>query len=183
MQKLIRDDHTPYFVPDYIANSIADIDFKVLKSSGIKYLAFDADSTLVEYRGKIIADETVAYLLENKKLFDGLCIATNRVVKDLEPMAKSIGADLIQATGWVRKPKQKFFQRIMDHYDAQPHEIAMIGDKLVADMHGAKRAGLVTVWVERMGVGDSIWDRFLGVRRFEKRMMRKYMKVVDVSQD
>lgn len=180
MQKLLREKLTPYFVPDYIATSVTDIDFKALKKAGVRFLAFDADSTLVEYRGKVIADTTMNYLEEQKPLFDGICIASNRVLKDLEPIAQSIGADLIQAKGLIRKPQKKFYDRVIAHYQARPEEIAMIGDKLVADMYGAKLSGLVTVWVERFGERDSIWDRVLRVRGFEHRMMKKYLKSTDV---
>lgn len=180
MRKIKREKYTPYFVPDYIATSVTDIDFEALKKAGVKYLAFDADSTLMEYRGKVIADTTINYLEEQKPLFDGICIATNRVLKDLDPVADSIGADLIQAKRLARKPKKKFFKRVLEQYKALPEEIAMIGDKLVADMYGAKRMGFVTVWVARMGERDSVWDRALHVRDFEQRMMDKYLRTADV---
>jgi HAD superfamily phosphatase (TIGR01668 family) len=181
MRRLFREENTPYFVPDYVATSLTDVNFAELKKQGVRFLAFDADSTLLEYRGKQLSPEIIRFLAEQKRSFKGLCIASNRVTHDLEPIAASIGADLIQATYWARKPKRQFFRRVIEHFQARPHEIAMIGDKLVADMYGAKRMGLTTVWVERMGLRDSVWDRVLRVRRFEKRMMERYLRSKDVG--
>jgi uncharacterized protein len=180
MKKLIREEHMPYFVPDYVADSLHDINFAELKKVGVRFVAFDADSTLLEYRGKKVSDETIAFLEQQRKFFEKVCIASNRVIHDLEPVAESIGAGLVQAERLQRKPKRQFYQRVINHFGAKPEEIVMIGDKLVADMYGAKRIGMVTVWVERMGERDSIWDRLLKVRSVEKRMMEKYLRTIDV---
>jgi len=180
MKKLTRELHTPYFVPDYVADSLHDIHFQELQKAGVRFVAFDADSTLLEYRGKKVSDETIAFLNAQRKFFERVCIASNRIIHDLEPIAESIGADLIQATGLNRKPQKRFYQQVIEHFGASPDEIVMIGDKLVADMYGAKRMGLTTVWVQRMGERDSIWDRWLKVRTWEKRMMEKYLRATDV---
>jgi uncharacterized protein len=180
MQRLVREQLTPFFVPDYVASSLQDINFEELKKAGVRFIAFDADSTLLEYRGKAVSAETIDLLKREKKHFDGVCIASNRIIHDLEPIAESIGAGLVQAKRLTRKPKKQFFQRVIKHFGAKPAEIAMIGDKLVADMYGAKRSGFVTVWVQRMGEKDSILDRVLKVRGFERRMMEKYLRTEDV---
>jgi HAD superfamily phosphatase (TIGR01668 family) len=175
MRKLHREATTPRFVPDYVAASLRDIDFKVLKERGVRFIAFDADSTLVHYRGKALPEETKQFLRRQRKLFERWCIASNRITNDLLPLAEAMDAQVIRATLFVRKPQRRFFDRVIRHFDAKPHEIAMVGDKLVADMFGAKRAGLMTVWVERIG-RDSPWDHYLfHTRRWEKKLMRRYM--------
>jgi len=42
-------------------------------------------------------------------------------------------------------------------------------------MYGARRAGMTTVWVEKIGK-DNPWDQLLQVRRWEKRLMKAYLK-------
>lgn len=175
MQRLKRNKTTPRFVPDFIAPSLEEVDFKVLRDKGVRYIAFDADATIVPYRGKALTETTKNYLQQNRKLFEGWCIASNRITRDLLPLAVSMDAELIQATLFTRKPSKRFFRRVINHFGCKPHEIAMIGDKLIADMYGGKRSGMVTVWVERMG-RDSAHDTLLQVRRFEKRLMKRYMK-------
>lgn len=173
MRKLHREKNTPRYVPDYMAASVTEIDFKELKKIGVKYVAFDADSTLVHYRGKVLSDKSRKHLQKQRKLFKDWCIASNRITNDLLPLAKSIDANVIRATLTNRKPQRRYFDQVLEYFDAKPKEVAMIGDKLIADMFGAKRAGFVTVWVERIGK-DGLHDRMLKVRKFEYRMMKRY---------
>jgi len=175
MRALKRDSKTPKFVPDYMATSLLSVDFKELKKRGVRFIAFDADSTLVDFRGKALLPETKLFLQEQRKLFESWCIASNRITNDLLPLAESMDAQIVQATIFVRKPQRKFFDWVIRHFGAQPQEIAMIGDKLLADMYGAKKSGLITVWVEKIGQ-DSPWDRLIRLRSLERRLLKKFLK-------
>lgn len=175
MRLLKRSASTPSFVPDYMAESVQDVDFKKLKSAGVKFIAFDADSTLVNFRGKALSDETKLFLQKQRKLFDGWCIASNRLTNDLLPIAKSMDAQVVRATLLNRKPQLRYFRQVISHFGAKPYEVAMVGDKLIADMFGANKAGMVTVWVERIGK-DNIWDRLIQLRHIEKRLVKRFVK-------
>lgn len=174
MLVLKRTVNTPNYVPDYMATSIETIDFELLKSQGIKYIAFDADSTLVPYRGVTLSKETEKLLREKKKLFKGWCIASNRVTNDLDVIADALDIPVIRGGWYVRKPKKQFFMSVLKLMGAKPSNTAMVGDKLIADVWGAKRSGLTAVWVEHLGK-DGLIDRFLQLRRFEKLILRRYL--------
>lgn len=176
MNELTRKNDTPRFVPDYLAASLLDVDFELLKKRGVKYVAFDADSTLVPSRGKLLDPKTEDFLKKQRPHFKDWCIASNRITNDLLPLAKAMDAQVIQATITIRKPQRRFYAWVLNHFKpAKPSEIAMIGDKLIADMFGAKRAGMTTVWVEKIGK-DNPWDQVLLVRRWEKQLMRAHLK-------
>lgn len=175
MRALKRTAKTSPFVPDFMAHSLLDVDFQVLRDRGVKFVAFDADSTLVKFWGRHIDPKTKRYLMEQRQLFKGWCIASNRLTNDLIPLGQSIDAPVIRADLIVRKPHRRFFAQVIRHFNCRPDEIAMIGDKLVADVWGGKRSGLVTVWVERLG-HDSPWDWLLRTRFFEQRILRRYLK-------
>lgn len=168
-----REAKTPRFVPDYMAKSIEDIDFKLLAKNGVRYVAFDADSTLVPYRGIEISQSTIKFLKKQRPLFKNWCVASNRLTNDLDPLAKTIDASVIRAQGLFRKPQIRFFQHVLQHLGAKPHEVVMIGDKLRADIFGAKRAGLTTVWVEHLGA-DSLFDQLIHLRKIERRLLKKH---------
>lgn len=174
MKKLEREIDTPRFVPDYTAKSLHDVDFDELRERGVKFIAFDADATLVHPRGKVLSAETKLFLQQNRNKFKEWCIASNRITNDLLPLAESMDAQVIRATLFTRKPSSRFFSWVVRHFGAKPQEIAMIGDKLIADMYGGKKAGMVTVWVERIG-RDNPHDTLLRVRQFERRLMRRYL--------
>jgi len=173
MRALKRQPNTPNFIPDYTARSLQDIDFNLLKKHGVRYIAFDADSTLVRYKGKSLPEETKRFLILKRRLFKNWCIASNRITNDLLPLGEEIDAAVIRATLFARKPQKRFFKRVLTLFKAKPEQVAMIGDKLIADMYGAKRVGMVTVWVEKIGP-DSLHDRLLHVRSLEKWLIKRY---------
>lgn len=176
MKELKRKQNTPRFVPDFMASSLMDIDFATLKKIGVKYIAFDADSTLVPSMGKLLDAKTEAFLKQQRPLFKNWCIASNRITNDLLPLAKAMDAQVVQATIFIRKPQRRFYAWVLNHFmPKNASEVAMIGDKLIADMFGAKRAGMTTVWVEKIG-RDNPWDQVLLVRRWEKQLMKAYLK-------
>lgn len=172
MKKLERKSNTPLFVPNYMAKSVMHIDFNKLAKSGITHVAFDADSTLVNYRGRILDKQSDAFLKENRKLFKGWCIASNRLDRSTFEIAAAMSAGIVRARILSRKPNRHYYQRLIDHFGVEPSAIAMVGDKLIADVWGANRMGLKTVWVERLG-DDSWLDRMLGTRRKEAKLMKK----------
>lgn len=173
MRRLKKEAGAPRFVPDYMATSLLDVDFRLLEQSGVRYIAFDADSTLVNFRGRELSPQTKLFLQKQRKLFDKWCIASNRITNDLLPLAESMDAQVVRATLLTRKPSRRFFDRVLLLLGGKPRQIAMIGDKLVADIWGAKRAGMVTIWVEKIG-NDNPLDWLFRVRQIEKWLMRAY---------
>lgn len=173
MQRLKRELRTPYFVPDYVAKSIEDVDFRLLSRKGVKFVAFDADSTLVHFRGTELAPGAKLFLQKQRRLFESWCIASNRITNDLLPLADSMDAQVVRATILTRKPSRRFFDRVLTLFGGKPYRVAMIGDKLIADIWGAKRAGMITVWVEKIGP-DNPLDTLFRVRQLEKKLMSAY---------
>jgi HAD superfamily phosphatase (TIGR01668 family) len=158
-----------------MATSLNDVDFGLLKKIGIKYIAFDADSTLVPARGTVLNKDTQKFLAAQRKGFKAWCIASNRPFHDLDGLAGSIDAGIVYAHWFVRKPRKVFFDEVLELFKDSPDKIAMVGDKLIADMFGAKKAGMTTVWVDKIG-NDNPWDQLLFVRRWENRLMKAYLK-------
>jgi putative hydrolase of the HAD superfamily len=48
-----------------------------------------------------------------------------------------------------RKPDERIFQLALDHFSLPPHQVAMIGDTLEADIQGANQAGIYSIWITR----------------------------------
>lgn len=169
----------PDYVPDYYADSVAEIDFKLLKKQGITCIAFDADSTLVPFtllpfKKKTIETRALGKLLAARKLFSCWIIASNRPTNDLQELAKTIDAEVVRASLILRKPRKAYFEKVIDQAQTPPEQIAMVGDKLMADVFGAKRMGMTTVWVKNIG-RDNPLDRLLQVRKYEKKLIKQFM--------
>lgn len=57
------------------------------------------------------------------------------------------------------KPDPRFFATALEQADVPPHAAVMIGDNPVADVAGARHAGLRAIWLNR---GSTAWPRDAG---------------------
>ena len=68
--------------------------------------------------------------------------------------------------GHAGKPSPRGFCRAMARCGAAPEETAMLGDKLLTDMLGANRAGVLPLMVEPLGGPRGAWNKVLhGLQR------------------
>jgi len=56
---------------------------------------------------------------------------------------------LSSAACGIRKPNPRIFELALQRWGFGPHQVAMVGDTLGADILGARNAGLYSVWVAR----------------------------------
>jgi HAD superfamily hydrolase (TIGR01662 family) len=49
----------------------------------------------------------------------------------------------------IRKPDKRIFQLAMDPFGVSPEQTAMVGDSLEADILGANRLGMYSIWITR----------------------------------
>jgi HAD superfamily phosphatase (TIGR01668 family) len=172
------------YVPDFLADSIRDIDFPLLKSEGIRAVAMDIDSTLAVHGAMELDEDTVKFLkeLRENNVIEKICIATNRGGRTITMKAANINADfIVHAEGFSRKPSHSYYDRVIKALGYKPQEIVMIGDKIVQDVFGAKRAGLKSILVEPLGP-PSWFDRLLLLRWRQKRI-RKHWTFEEQKQD
>jgi 2-haloalkanoic acid dehalogenase type II len=57
------------------------------------------------------------------------------------------------------KPDPKVFRHVLAHAQREPHQVVHIGDDPVADVQGARNAGMHSLWMNRDGAR---WDHALG---------------------
>jgi HAD superfamily phosphatase (TIGR01668 family) len=159
-------------VPDYQVGAIREIDFGGLRQRGVRYLVMDVDHTLVPLHGLDIDAVTVKILneLRERGVVDGLYLASNSS-RDLSAIAGAIGAQVITPRGFIRKPRRAYFRRVLQTIGCRSEEAVMVGDKLLFDVWGGNRAGLVTVLVSPIGP-DQWFDRIIRRRFWEQRVLR-----------
>ncbi len=176
IKKLISD---PLYVPDFFARGVYDIDFAELKRSGVKVIAFDADNTLISFsispfHPKHIDDLLLKKMQKKRNLFQKWIIASNRPSNDLQQLAASVNAQVVRASLLLRKPRKAYFRQVIIRAGVPANQIAMVGDKLIADMYGANRVGMQTVLVRPVGSDNPI-DRLIQTRRVERWLLRKFI--------
>jgi HAD superfamily hydrolase (TIGR01549 family) len=75
--------------------------------------------------------------------------------RDVFALAKKFGIEeyfdfiLTSAACSYRKPHPRIFELALAHWGYLPDEIAMVGDRLDADIGGARPLGIYTIWIKR----------------------------------
>ena len=139
-----------YFKPDCYKKNIFEVDYKKLKSIGIKCLVFDLDNTLGLVSNKNCPDEAVKLIKKLKKDFI-VEICSNNTTGRLKPYLDELEID---GVSWSFKPSIKGVYKIRKKYNLNKKEMCIIGDQIVTDIFTGKRYGIYTVLVDPLGVKD-----------------------------
>ncbi len=143
--------------PDFLAD-LMHLPVKKLQSRGVKVLAFDLDHTLAPGRTRQINPEYVEYLAALRRAGFKLVLASN-TLHDISSLAVSLDATIVPATLFSRKPLKRYFNRLIKTTGCHPNEVAMIGDRIINDIVGANRSGLITIKIDPIGRPKSLSQR------------------------
>jgi HAD superfamily phosphatase (TIGR01668 family) len=146
------------FLPDYIVNSVTDVDFEYLSRQGIKACLFDLDHTILHHGTTIIQPKILEHIHESgMKVY----IATNRVYSEvLDEIAVQLKADgVVHAMrGDFAKPSRAYYAHAIQKTGCKPEQIIMIGDRILQDIWGSRRSGLRAILLSKFGP-IKWWDR------------------------
>lgn len=165
------------YLPDFTAESVADIDFALLQKLGIKHLLFDLDQTLRRPYTRHLETTVISLLKEVRSLhrFLTLNLVSNNQRK-LHRFSTPIDANVYQpyrrGLKIIRKPNPEFFNYVLESIGTKPEETVMIGDRLHADVLGGNRMGMYTIFVAKRGPIDYWFDWLLLTRLRDKRRLR-----------
>ena len=140
-------------VPDYLFDSIYDIDISRLRARGITLLLADLDNTLVTYKEKIPTDRIRAWKEELKEAGITLFLLSNsRKPGRAQRFAQALG---IPYEGHAGKPKSGGFHRAMARLGAKPEQTAIVGDQIFTDIWGGNNAKVMTILVRPIQFGTA----------------------------
>jgi hypothetical protein len=159
------------FIPDIYQKSIYSINYKKIKSRGIKCLIFDVDNTL-EPISVIKPSRKVKDLVERlKDMGFTVLLMSNASKKRLAPFKEILEIDCAASS---RKPLLRKFHKILHDYKFKIDEVAIIGDQMFTDVFGGNRMGITTVLVNPISSKDRFFTRI--TRSFEVSIIRKAMR-------
>lgn len=145
------------FCPTEALGSITEIDLDQLAAEGRKLIIIDVDNTLMEWKSEEVPPENRAWVERGKSLGLNICIISNtRRHERLDRIAKSLGIE------WMKgkfKPNPQAYLAALDRFKVLPEEAIMVGDQLLTDIFGASRAGIDSIWVQKISSSE-----FLGTR-------------------
>lgn len=159
------------FIPDIYQKSIYTIDYKQLKKTGIKCLLFDLNDTIAP-ENMSVPDKKLKDLfayLEGLKF--KLIILSNASKSRVEPFKEKLNVDSAFQSG---KPSLQKYEKILDLYRFNVHEIACIGDQLFSDIYCANKMGFRSILVNTISnKKPSFLERFLFQQLRKKGILEK----------
>jgi len=144
------------FLPDMYYENIYKINYKKLKTLGIKCLIFDLDNTLVPIKVKVPdkrLEELFSYL---DTLGFKLIIMSNSPKKRVKPFKEKLNIDCSFTS---LKPLKYKYKKIMKMYNLDEANVACIGDQILTDIWGANRMGFTAIFVDKLKREDFIWTK------------------------
>jgi len=146
-------------IPDRVFDRYTQITPALLRSWNIRLLLCDLDYTLAP-RAVSHPDETLHRWLEecSQAGITVMILSNNRSTRRVETFCKDLG---IHYVGHAGKPSVRGYREAMKRTDIPAEQTAMLGDKLLTDILGAKRSGILALMVEPLGGPVGAWNNVL----------------------
>ena len=147
-------------IPDQVFDRYTRITPQFLRERGVRLLLCDLDYTLAP-RSVSRPDGELRRWLEECRAA-GVTVAilsNNRSTRRVEAFCGELGISYVG-------PAVRGYRQAMDRAGIGPAHTAMLGDKLLTDVLGAKRSGVLALMVEPLGGPVGAWNRVLhGLQR------------------
>ena len=167
-------------IPQLLLDNYTQVTPELLRECGVSLLLCDLDYTLAP-RSVPEPDEALHRWLEEMRTagITVMILSNNRSSRRVETFCASLG---IRYVGHAGKPSPRGYREAMEQAGASPEQTAMLGDKLLTDILGANRSGVLAVMVEPLGGPVGVWNHFLHLlqRPFKwitKRRMTKHESI------
>ncbi len=146
-------------IPHRVYSKYSDITADMLRSRGIKLLLCDLDYTLAP-RSVSVPDEPLQRWLKEMDAagITVMILSNNRSGKRVNTFCAPLG---IPYVGHAGKPSRRGYREAMDKAGVTAAETAMLGDKLLTDVLGARRSGVLALMVEPLGGPVGTWNHVL----------------------
>ena len=163
-------------IPDRVFDRYSDITTQLLLDHGIKLLLCDLDYTLAP-RAVAVPNDALHRWLDKMRAagITVMILSNNRSGERVDTFCRDLG---IPYVGHAGKPGRRGYREAMAKAGVTEAQTAMLGDKLLTDVLGAKRSGVLALMVEPLGGPVGAWNhvlhllqrpfKFISKRRFNK---------------
>ncbi len=161
-------------IPDFHVENVYALDAKSLYDRGFRVLLVDIDNTLMSYEEKDPTDRVRGFVSAMHKEGLEIVLISNNRKKRIKPYADALGVPCIFG---AKKPLKRGFLSALKKLDtAQKKEaVLVVGDQLLTDVYGAKRAGLSVALVRPIRKETEKWFTRLN-RIVERKILKKIAK-------
>ncbi|MFA4967815.1 MAG: YqeG family HAD IIIA-type phosphatase [Candidatus Margulisiibacteriota bacterium] len=157
------------FRPKEYLDSIYNIDFKKLRSMGIKAIIMDMDETLLPREMLDITPVLFGFIEDLRDKGFTICLVSNSIYPErVDYVSKTLKLPSLTTAA---KPLPFAFERALKIAGAKKDEAVVIGDQLFMDILGGNWAGIYTILVKPMS-RETYWLR-QWMRKAEKYVLQK----------
>ena len=157
------------FKPDEIYSDLQEIDFANYARQGFQLVMLDIDNTLAQH-GSSHADEFAREVIRRIQTAGLICwIISNGKKHRIGLYAASIELPFIAMSN---KPSRRAFKHVCHVTGVEAKRAIMIGDQLLTDIYGARRAGCYAVLVHPRSEHEA-WNVRIK-RGIEKPLLRRF---------
>ncbi len=140
-----------FLEPNYILDSIYDIDIIELKDLNIHALFFDLDSTIMKSKSGKFAFRTLQFINDLRTNFKVAIITNNKKRSYIKKVCSQTD---IPVYSDAKKPDTKVLLKACKDLNVYPEDVAMIGDRPLSDILGGKKAGMMTILVDSISKNE-----------------------------
>lgn len=146
-------------IPDRVYDRYTQITPELLTGWGVRLLLCDLDYTLAP-RSVARPDEGLHRWLARCRAagITVMILSNNRSPVRVETFCRDLG---IRYVGHAGKPSRRGYREAMALAGVGAEHTAMLGDKLLTDVLGAKRSGVLALMVEPLGGPVGAWNHVL----------------------
>ena len=146
-------------IPDLVLEDYSAVTPELLRERGVRLLLCDLDYTLAP-RSVPEPDEALKAWIEGLRRcgVTVMILSNNRSSKRVERFCGGLG---IRYVGHAGKPSRRGYREAMALAGVSPAQTAMLGDKLLTDVLGARRSGIWALMVEPIGGPVGAWNHVL----------------------
>ena len=159
-------------LPDQIVNTVFDIDLDELTTRGVRGIITDLDNTLVGAKTPLATPQLIGWLDIVKDRGFKVVILSNNNKTRVGNFAEPLGIPFIPA---ARKPAGAAFRRALKLMELQAEQAVVVGDQMLTDVLGGRRAGLHTILVTPIAPREEGWATQIN-RRIEKIALARLRK-------
>lgn len=146
-------------IPDRVFERFTDVTPQLLAQWEIRLLLCDLDYTLAPRSVARPNGELRAWLEACRRAGTTVMIlSNNRSSERVEAFCGELG---IHYVGHAGKPGVRGYREAMERAGTEPEHTAMLGDKLLTDVLGARRCGVLALMVEPLGGPVGPWNHVL----------------------
>lgn len=151
-------------IPDLVLPHYEFVTPRLLHAQGVRLLLCDLDYTLAP-KSVSRPDNRLRHWLKGLKDagITVMILSNNRSSGRVETFCRDLG---IPYVGHAGKPRRRGFLTAMTRAGVSPAQTAMLGDKLLTDVLGARRSGVLALMVEPLDGPRGLWNHILhGLQR------------------